>query len=122
MSQLASGERPVAASTVRSYQVTLRLYCEFVTDARYGWAAGCDRRFGLTPVQICHEWNTASRCSNRRRRSTPLLAAPAVTWKSTISSASGSSFAKVATTASRAACAPQRPQGDREGNGGSARG
>ena len=67
MSQLASGERPVAASTVRSYQVTLRLYCEFVTDARYGWAAGCDRRFGLTPVQICHEWNTVAHVVDFRR-------------------------------------------------------
>ena len=64
VSQLASGERPVAASTVRSYQVTLRLFCEFVTDARYGWAAECDRRFGLTPVQICHEWNTVAHVVN----------------------------------------------------------
>lgn len=60
VSQLASGDRPVAASTVRGYQVTLRLFCEFVTDGRYGWALECDRRFGETPVQICHEWNTVA--------------------------------------------------------------
>lgn len=60
ISHLASGDRPVVASTVRSYQVTLRLFCEFVTDSRYGWPAECDRRFGETPVQICHEWNTVA--------------------------------------------------------------
>jgi len=59
-SHLASGEHPVVASTLRSYQVTLRLFCEFVTDARYGWAVECDRRFGEAPVQICHEWNTVA--------------------------------------------------------------
>lgn len=59
-SQLASGDRPVVASTVRGYQVTLRLFCEFVTDGRYGWAVECDRRFGEAPVQICHEWNTVA--------------------------------------------------------------
>jgi hypothetical protein len=37
-SSLVSGARPLAHSTVRSYQVTLRLFCEFITDARYGWA------------------------------------------------------------------------------------
>jgi site-specific recombinase XerD len=45
---------------VRSYQVTLRLFCEFITDGRYGWAAECERRFGQPPAQIAHEWNTVA--------------------------------------------------------------
>ncbi|MDQ1414073.1 MAG: integrase/recombinase XerD [Acidimicrobiaceae bacterium] len=59
-SDLVSGGRPLAHSTVRSYQVTLRLFCEFITDGRYGWAVECDQAFGQSPVQICHEWNTVA--------------------------------------------------------------
>ncbi len=59
-SELASGASPRAASTVRAYQLTVRLFCEFVTDARYGWPVECERRFGAVPSQICHEWNTVA--------------------------------------------------------------
>jgi integrase len=59
-SSLVSGARPLAHSTVRSYQVTLRLFCEFITDGRYSWAAECERRFGQLPAQIAHEWNTVA--------------------------------------------------------------
>jgi integrase/recombinase XerD len=58
--ELVSGPAPLAHSTVRGYQVTVRLFCEFLTDARYGWAGECERRFGEAPVQICHEWNTVA--------------------------------------------------------------
>jgi integrase/recombinase XerC len=53
-------ERHLAPSTVRNYQVSLRLFSEFLTDARYGWAAVCEEAFGpgVHPVAICHEWNT----------------------------------------------------------------
>jgi integrase/recombinase XerC len=54
----AVSERKVAHSTVRGEQVTLSLFCEYVCDSRYGWAAECESRFGSFPVQICHEWNT----------------------------------------------------------------
>lgn len=57
---LRSGSSPAALSTLRHYQTGLRLFCDFVTDPRYGWAAECERRFGAHPVQICHEWNTAA--------------------------------------------------------------
>ena len=36
----------------------LRLFSEYLTDARYGWAAACEEAFGTFPVPICHEWNT----------------------------------------------------------------
>ena len=43
---LRSVTRPLAVSTARGYQVTLRLFCEYVTDARYGWPEVCCERFG----------------------------------------------------------------------------
>ncbi|MEU9014740.1 tyrosine-type recombinase/integrase [Streptomyces sp. NPDC048479] len=52
------GERHLAPSTVRAYQCELRLFSEYVTDARYGWAEACEAEFGTHPVAICHEWNT----------------------------------------------------------------
>lgn len=54
----AIAERRLAHSTIRGYHVTLRLFMEFLCDARYGWAAVCEERFGALPTQICHDWNT----------------------------------------------------------------
>ena len=53
-------EHHLAPSTVRSYQVSLRLFSEFLTDPRYGWGPACEEIFGagVHPVAICHEWNT----------------------------------------------------------------
>ncbi|MFC9341510.1 hypothetical protein ACFT0G_35250 [Streptomyces sp. NPDC057020] len=53
-----SGAEPLAHSTVRGQQSDLRMFCSFVTDARYGWAAACLEEFGHAPVQVCHDWNT----------------------------------------------------------------
>ena len=52
-----SSGRPVAPSTARGHQNALRLFMEYVTDARYGWPAHCDEQFGQVPAQILHEWN-----------------------------------------------------------------
>ncbi|XVU29872.1 tyrosine-type recombinase/integrase [Actinoplanes sp. CA-054009] len=65
---LVSGPRPLAHSTVRSYQVDLRMFCEFIVDPRYGWAAQCERRFGQAPAQIAHEWNTVTHLSEYEGR------------------------------------------------------
>nr|WSW49451.1 hypothetical protein OG296_41125 [Streptomyces sp. NBC_01001] len=46
-------------STVRGQQGDLELFCAFITDLRYGWAAGCVEESGRSPVQLCHDWNTA---------------------------------------------------------------
>jgi hypothetical protein len=51
---------PVAVSTARNYQVTLRLFCGYAADARYGWAARCLEQFGSVPRQILDEWNTVA--------------------------------------------------------------
>ena len=55
---LRPGGRPAAPSTVRGYQVALRLFLEYVTDERYGWGPVCLRRVGAAPVQVLHERNT----------------------------------------------------------------
>lgn len=36
----------------------MRLFTEFLIDARYGWGPACEEAFGTYPVAICHEWNT----------------------------------------------------------------
>lgn len=59
-SSLLSQERPVSHSTIRSYQISVRLFCEFITDSRYRWGDECQRRFGTHPIQICHRWNTTA--------------------------------------------------------------
>ncbi|WP_041255814.1 tyrosine-type recombinase/integrase [Frankia sp. EAN1pec] len=53
-----TAERGLAVSTVRQYQGSLRLFCDFVTSPFYGWVEECETRFGTHPVQVCHEWNT----------------------------------------------------------------
>jgi site-specific recombinase XerD len=55
-----SKDPPAAHSTVRGQQSDLSLFCEFITDSRYGWAAACLEEFGQFPVQVCHDWNTAA--------------------------------------------------------------
>src|SRR6266545_1541617 len=53
-----TGESHLAPSTIRGYQTDLRLFSEYLTDGRYGWAVECEKAFGSHPVAICHEWNT----------------------------------------------------------------
>ena len=55
-----TAEHHLAPATVRGYQTELRLFSEYLTDARYGWAAVCEEAFGTFPVPICHEWNTSA--------------------------------------------------------------
>ena len=55
-----TAEKHLAPSTIRGYQVDLRLFGDYLTDPRYGWAQACEAAFGagVYPVAICHEWNT----------------------------------------------------------------
>lgn len=53
-----TSEKHLAPSTIRNYQMELRLFSEFLVDGRYGWAVACEEAFGAHPVPICHEWNT----------------------------------------------------------------
>ncbi|MEU1367564.1 tyrosine-type recombinase/integrase [Streptomyces sp. NPDC005803] len=60
---LRSRRPHLAVSTARGYQNALRLFCEYVTDARYGWPIKCLDAFGQVPAQILHEWNTVTHSS-----------------------------------------------------------
>jgi Phage integrase, N-terminal SAM-like domain len=40
-----TGERHMAPSTIRAYQGDVRLFTEFLTDARYGWGPACEEAF-----------------------------------------------------------------------------
>lgn len=55
-----SGPGRLAPSTLRGYHLIIRMFCDYLTDERYGWVGQCRRRFGTTPSQVCHEWNTAA--------------------------------------------------------------
>jgi hypothetical protein len=57
---LTSGRGRLAHSTIRSYHLALRMFCEYLTDARYEWLRQCRDRFGQLPTQVCHEWNTVA--------------------------------------------------------------
>ena len=54
----SSGKGSIAFSTARGYQLSLRMFCDYLIDERYGWVAICLQRFGAAPVQILHEWNS----------------------------------------------------------------
>jgi site-specific recombinase XerD len=53
-----SGVRPVAMSTLRGYECVLRMFLQYVTDARYGWPDACAQRFGAAPQMVLHEFNS----------------------------------------------------------------
>ena len=55
---MGTAELHLAPSTIRSYRCTLRLFTEFLTDGRYGWAVACEQAFGPGehPVAIAHEY------------------------------------------------------------------
>lgn len=55
---LTSGADRLAVSTIRGYHLALRMFGDYITDARYEWVRQCRDRFGQIPVQVCHEWNT----------------------------------------------------------------
>lgn len=57
---LMSGANRLAPSTIRGYHLTLRLFCDYVLDGRYGWVGQCEERFGKIPSQVCHDFNTAA--------------------------------------------------------------
>ncbi len=63
MDHLRAKTPTFSVSSGRNYQNHLRMFCEFITDPRYGWMSVCQERFGEVPVQILHEWNTVTHVS-----------------------------------------------------------
>lgn len=55
---LRSGVKPLRVSTLRSYEIAVRMFCEYLIDPRYPWLAECETRFGVTPRQVFHEDNS----------------------------------------------------------------
>ncbi len=55
---LRSGDGPLRMSTLRGYECVLRLFLQYVTDARYGWPVVCEQRFGAVPQMVLHEFNS----------------------------------------------------------------
>src|ERR1035437_383177 len=53
-----TSEKHLAPSTIRGYQTDLRLFSEYLTDGRYGWAVAGEEAFGQSPAPMCHGWNT----------------------------------------------------------------
>lgn len=60
ISDLRSGVKPLRLSTLRGYEIDIKMFCEYLTDTRYPWAAECEQRFGVTPLQVFHEDNSIS--------------------------------------------------------------
>lgn len=58
ISSLRSGESPLRLSTLRSYEVEARMFCEYLRDPRYEWLALCNDRFGQVPQSVFHEDNS----------------------------------------------------------------
>jgi hypothetical protein len=54
------GPAPLTVSTARQYQNSLRMFCDFICDGRYGWQAKCQNEFGQAPMQILHEHNSVA--------------------------------------------------------------
>lgn len=52
--------RGLSHSTLRNYQQIVRLFLDYAVNRHYGWAEVCEQRFGATPAQVFHEWNTAA--------------------------------------------------------------
>ena len=51
--ELVSGDKPCSHGTIRSYQNAVALFCDYLTDRRYGWIERCEELFGTHPVQVC---------------------------------------------------------------------
>lgn len=55
---LLSARRPVARSTMRSYQRTLGMFCAYLRDSDPEWAVVCEECFGVPLPRICQQWNS----------------------------------------------------------------
>lgn len=58
ISELRSGLKPLTVSTLRGYEIDIKMFCEYLTDPRYQWMAECENRFGVAPKQVFHEDNS----------------------------------------------------------------
>ncbi len=59
VSLMGAGSRR-SPSTIRGYHLTLRMFCDYLTDGRYGWVQQCAGRFDQVPSQVCFDHNTVA--------------------------------------------------------------
>lgn len=57
-----------AHSTIRSYQLAVGSFCDFVCDPAYGWSLSCTTQFGTAPSQVCRPENLATHTSEYEGR------------------------------------------------------
>ena len=57
---LMTGPQRRSPATIRGYHLTLRMFCDYLTDGRYGWVQQCADRFGQVPSQVCFDHNTVA--------------------------------------------------------------
>ena len=50
--------KPLRLSTLRGYEIDIKMFCEYITDPRYPWLSECEARFGAAPRQVFHEDNS----------------------------------------------------------------
>jgi len=50
----------LAPSTMRTYQFSIRSFCDYICSEYYGWVQECMDRFQTHPIQVCYEWNTVA--------------------------------------------------------------
>ena len=60
----------LAHSTIRSYQMAVGAFCDFVCDPAYGWGPSCLTQFGSVPSQICRAENMAVHATEYEGRPT----------------------------------------------------
>ncbi len=58
VTELRSGVKPLTVSTLRGYEIDIKMFCEYLTDTRYQWMTECADRFGVSPKQVFHEDNS----------------------------------------------------------------
>ena len=51
-------KQPIVVSTARGYELSITLFMQYITDARYGWPRECSERFGSVPQQVFHDGNS----------------------------------------------------------------
>ncbi|MFI0448490.1 tyrosine-type recombinase/integrase [Actinomadura sp. 6N118] len=61
-------DRPIGMSTGRTYETTLALFMQYLTDRRYGWSETCLERFGQVPQQVFHEDNRVAHVADYEGR------------------------------------------------------
>jgi integrase/recombinase XerC len=54
---LALPPRRLHVSTLRNYQIAIRLFCDYLLDRRCPWSAICSQQLGVRPRQIVDERN-----------------------------------------------------------------